>query len=265
MQVMRSDLRYLRAFREHRDDRGVLNGEFRSPPPSPSSPDLIAGGLLRALLARNASRAAALRCELAGCDPLALDRHEQVAFWLNVYNALVIDALRTFGVHGSVLDTRGFFHRAAYTICHHRFSLADIEHGVLRGNRPAHPRLPAQFEPADDRLVFAMGSPDPRLHFALNCGARSCPPVRPYHGETLDKELDSVTRTFLSAELTLNDEQVAIPAIVYQYADDFGGSDAISSWLMDHVNDPVARELIAAGRMTPAEFDWSLSAAVPVQ
>ena len=62
-------------------------------------------------------------------------------------------------------------------------SLDEIEHGILRCDRP-HPatgkRLLAQGRTDLDPTVLSVGQFDCRIHFALNCGARSCPAVRFY-------------------------------------------------------------------------------------
>ena len=73
---------------------------------------------------------------------------------------------------GSVLEVEGFWRNTCYNIGGHVFSLDDIEHGVLRVNRP-HPssgeRLLGESDP---RLQFMMSEVDPRIHFALVCGAK---------------------------------------------------------------------------------------------
>ena len=117
------------------------------------------------------------------------------AFWINVYNALVADAIFTFRVRGSVLKSSNFFRRARYQIGNYVFSLDEIEHGILRGNRPS---LSGKvFKKGDPRLAFIVRPFDPRIHFALNCGARSCPPVGVYDATQIEAQLDSAARNFI--------------------------------------------------------------------
>ncbi len=66
-------------------------------------------------------------------------RQQKLAFWINLYNALVIDGVIHFDVRATVNEIRGFFAKAAYVIDGYRFSASDIEHGVLRANA-RHPR-----------------------------------------------------------------------------------------------------------------------------
>ena len=87
------------------------------------------------------------------------------------------------------------------------YSLNDIENGLLRRNsRSAVPMTSAQFGRDDPRLAFMMDEVDPRIHFALNCGAQSCPPISVYAGEQdkLDKQLDLATKGFLNQSVEFN-------------------------------------------------------------
>ncbi|MSO41432.1 MAG: DUF547 domain-containing protein [Solirubrobacterales bacterium] len=80
------------------------------------------------------------------------------------------------------------FRTAGYTIGDEDHPLDVIEHGLLRDNR--RPRYSARrtLASGDRRLEGAPKGLDPRVHFAVNCGARSCPPVRPYSAASVDRE-----------------------------------------------------------------------------
>src|SRR3990172_4116766 len=117
-------------------------------------------------------------------DPSSLpDRNARLAFWINLYNTLVLDGVITLGVQRSVLERRAgitFFRQAAYMVNGQRVSCDDIEHGILRANR-GHPFYPGeQFRSSDPRLKWIIEPFDARIHFALNCASRSCPPIREY-------------------------------------------------------------------------------------
>ena len=62
-------------------------------------------------------------------------RASKLAFWINVYNALVLHGIVALGVRRSVARVWNFFGRARYRIDGLVFSVDAIEHGVLRGNR----------------------------------------------------------------------------------------------------------------------------------
>lgn len=47
---------------------------------------------------------------------------------------------------------------------------------------------------------------DPRIHFALNCGAKSCPPVKVYSSEGLNSELKAAAASFVADNVSVPDE-----------------------------------------------------------
>ncbi len=68
-------------------------------------------------------------------DVFALSVAERVALFINVYNALVIHATIVYGRPTNTLARLAFFAHAAYRIGPYKFTLNDIEHGVLRASR----------------------------------------------------------------------------------------------------------------------------------
>lgn len=202
--------------------------------------------------------------ELTTFDPAALaEGAERSAFWVNVYNALVLHAALRFGVRDSVREVAGFFNRAAYCIGGTRFSLTEIEHGVVRGNRPPLPGLPPPFAPGDARLALVCRPPDPRIHFVLHCATRSCPLPRPYRAETLDNDLDVAVATFLlGGGVELDGGNVRLSALFDLYRDDFGGEDGIAAFVLRYLRPGPEREAVAqaleAGAVVYAPYDWAL-------
>lgn len=113
-----------------------------------------------------------------------------------------------------------FWSRFAYHIGGYDFSLDDIEHGILRSNS-SHPSSlfnliiagrfnSKMFDSNDPRLKFSVKVVDPRIHFALNCGANSCPPISAYSPENLDHELDLASRNFINSETEIDFENKKI-------------------------------------------------------
>jgi hypothetical protein len=151
-------------------------------------------------------------------------REQRLAFWLNLYNALVIDGIIHYGIQRTVNEVTGFFRRAAYAVGGYRFNLDDIEHGILRANA-GHPFIPGpQFGPHDPRRRYALDQPDIRVHFALVCGAVSCPPVNFYDAEKIDAQLDMAARNFLSQTVEIDREgsSIRLSRLLQWYAEDFG-------------------------------------------
>lgn len=179
--------------------------------------------------------------------PNQWSREEQIAFWVNAYNARVLDGvIRRPGLK-SVLDVRkvlgiptlGFFRERRNTAGERR-SLDDIEHRILRAR-------------------YA----EPRLHFVLNCASVSCPalPERALTAATLEADLESATRRFL-ADSTRNridpERGMRLSAIFKWYAEDFRSSDG-------SVQAFVLRHRPASGKLRPdppveyLKYDWSLN------
>lgn len=185
---------------------------------------------------------------------------ERLAFWINLYNTLVIHAVVESNAKGSVRRQLRFFDRYAYRIGDQLFTPNVIEHGILRG---------VSLEPDDPRFRFVVPRLDPRLHFALNCASMSCPPLRPYHAAHLDAELDAVARAFVNdpenVRLDLESNTLFLSRIFEWYHDDFGfAEDSVLRFLLDFLEPGPVREYLAEHlgevRVAFLDYDWSLNA-----
>lgn len=165
---------------------------------------------------------------LRGLNLQSLNTREQkLAFWINLYNALIVDAVIRFDIRKSVREAGGFFLKAAYNIGGYRFSADDIEHGILRANA-GHPAIPGpQFGADDPRLAFVLDRFDHRIHFALVCASESCPPINVYEAASIDEQLTLAAQNFVnggSFRIDLNAKKVHLSKIFQWYAPDFGGT-----------------------------------------
>jgi hypothetical protein len=169
---------------------------------------------------------------LHGTDPTALAGDAaRTAFWVNLYNALLLHAtsLRPLRLHLALQP--GLFRTVAYRVGSHDYTLDVIEHGLLRRNRrPPHRRAPV-LDAGDERLRAAPAGLDPRVHFALNCGARSCPPIRSYEAGQVDDQLRIATTSYLTSEVSVDRGRgrVRLPGLMRLYREDFGSrADAVA-------------------------------------
>lgn len=97
-----------------------------------------------------------------------------------------------------------FFSQIGYDLGGHFYSLNDIENGVLRGNRESMATLyRTPFSKGDPRLRVALPQAEPRIHFALNCGAKSCPPIKTFSADEVQKQLDVATESYLESDEAL--------------------------------------------------------------
>lgn len=222
-----------------------------------------AGSLSQQLLLaiRKGEAASHLVQQLAELDVLELveQLHTdalRLAFWLNGYNAFVQLLLRQ--QQGLYTRRKAFFRRKAFVVAGMRLSLDDIEHGILRRSRIwwglgfLQDPLPSAFEKA-----FRLQTPDCRIHFALNCGAASCPPIAVYRPEIIHAQLDLATRAYLStgAQYDSRKNAVYLPRLFLWFCGDFGGRKGILK-LLEHCG------IIAAGsrpKMRFKTYDWNLA------
>jgi hypothetical protein len=189
-----------------------------------------------------------------------------MAWWINLYNALVIHAVIAFGIRRSVWEDRGFFRRAAYTVGGQRMSADDIEHGVLRGNRP-HPLLRMRQFPSDDpRLRWSLPL-DPRIHFALVCASASCPLVHVYTPARVRAELDRAATAFINGGGVIVDwatRTLALSQIFKWYRDDFEGRGGTLAFISGYLQAPSARAVVQKPvRVRYLRYDWTLNALPP--
>jgi hypothetical protein len=204
---------------------------------------------------------AALRNQRAGLDQFLREagavkeadykswsREQQIAFLINVYNAgslqLVIDHYPV----SSIKRIGGWFgspFRITFIpLFGSKVSLDEIEHGML--------------------LPFG----EPRVHFALVCAARSCPPLRreAYTAAKLNQQLDDQARLFLN-DITKNRVEletgtVHLSRIFKWFGDDFGGEEAAVVKSISRYW-PASTQRVLAQKKTfkvrYLDYDWKLN------
>ena len=205
----------------------------------------------------------ACAARLVHVDPLRLgSRDARLAFWINVYNALVLHGIVTLGVRRTLWEVWNFFGRVSYRIGAFVLSVDEIEHGILRGNRRRRlpPVLP--FRSGDPRRALVLDPVDPRIHFAINCGSRSCPPVAVYRADALEAQLDLAARGFVNEEVVLDPRgRVECSRLLEWYGGDFEVAGGLGPFLVRHLDDGPVRAALVAGA-PPCEvfrpYSWSV-------
>ena len=210
-------------------------------------------------------------CTLPAAELLGSDAplDERKAFWINLYNCLVLHSTAVLGAPTDAAERGRYFSGAsgaAYNVGGLTFCLDDIEHGVLRGNAPTVGGK-VMFGENDDRLPFVLPQLDPRLHFALNCGARSCPPIKVYSTARLEEGLNLATRAFLEGDLAPDVESNALTCtkLLDWYGPDFGADERsrllrLRDLLPDSKDLRRDLEALAEAETSPSfifrEYDW---------
>jgi hypothetical protein len=196
------------------------------------------------------------------------DSHK-IAFWINTYNALTLKAIldhypikssffRSLTYpKNSIRQIPGVWKKLKFTVHNRRMTLEHIEHKILR----------AQFN-------------EPRIHVALVCAAKGCPPLRtePYAGPTLDAQLDDQAAAFLADitkfKIDREEEIVYLSPIFKWFGEDFvntyappentGDLDselsAVMKYLSSHAN-ALFRPFLYRGKyeVKYLNYDWSLN------
>lgn len=168
--------------------------------------------------------------------------------WIDVYNALVLDQLARGPLPTRVTDLPGFFDKRYHPVDGRRVTLNELE-GELRSR-------------------YA----DPRLHFALNCGARSCPPLRPTpwpdEPAALDAALDAATAAFLDGPgLQIDGKRrvIRLSKLFEWYQKDFAAAGGAVPFVRAHLRDAgriaALDRAVAAGYALEFQgYDWTPNA-----
>lgn len=203
---------------------------------------------------------------LGNTPPQALEaasREAKLAFWINAYNACMLRRVISHypltenagpGLVGrirnrvagrpdnSVWQIRDVFTGTFCTVAGAERSLDEIEHAIIR----------------------PMG--EPRIHFAINCAARSCPPLVPeaYTADALDRQLDARVRAFVSTPAQFSPDPegrvVRLNPILNWFGDDFGGPEGVKSFFLPYLSG-APRDLMAdpAVALSFTDYDWTLN------
>lgn len=194
-------------------------------------------------------------------------REERIAFWINLYNVIVIHGVIALGIRDSVKEVWNFFRRVYYQIGNHNFSPDDIEHGILRGNRRPPYSLFQRFRGEDPRLNFIVEPLDPRIHFTLVCGSSSCPFIDVYTPENLEEELTMASQTFINsggAVLDRSRRSLSLSRIFKWYARDFGATQAerlrfITRYLDNQQDRAIIEDQADSLSISYQNYDWRLN------
>ena len=172
---------------------------------------------------------------------------QATGFYINAYNAIVLDALVDSGaaLPAKVTDLPGFFDKTRYRVAGKEVTLNELE-GMVRTS-----------------------TKDARVHFAFNCGARSCPALRtsawPEDAAALDSALAAATTSFFNGSgLKIDDskKELQVTRLMEWYADDFkANTGTVEAYLTRSVTDTTKaaalKAAIASGyKVTFQFYNW---------
>jgi len=159
------------------------------------------------LKARDFATVQKIRQQLTRVKPLTLSKKQQLAYWINVYNVNTV---------ATILEN--------YPVASIRDISTDpiVRLNVFKKDRVQSEGTLISLDTIENERIRD-GFHDPRIHFAINCAAKSCPPIRTeaYSGANVDAQLDDQVRKFLAAHVRVRDGVVHTTKIMDWFSKDF--------------------------------------------
>jgi len=163
-------------------------------------------------------------------------RAEQLAYWINAYNAFTVKLILDHYPLESIMDLQNPWDTPFIAIGSEKYTLNQIEHDVIR----------KQFD-------------EPRIHFALNCASQSCPELlnSAYTASKLDTQLERQTRAYINnpKHNEISTGHVRISSIFDWYSEDFTRSGTVIDFLKAYTD----KSISADAKISYKEYDWSLN------
>lgn len=180
--------------------------------------------------------------KLSARDPRQLNRDEQFAYWVNLYNALTVQVILNNYPLQSITKLGGFFSFGPWdekliTINDKKLSLNDIEHRILRP-------------------IWH----DPRIHYAVNCASLGCPDLLPqaFTASNHEQLLEQSARRFINSNkgVSPTGNTVRLSSIYDWYGSDFGSKTQLQA----HINTYRTGTPIQLNKVS-YDYNWALNEA----
>ena len=202
---------------------------------------------------RDTSQLSAYLAALGRADLQKMDRSEQIALYVNAYNAFTVKLITEYypdiesirDIPDGIFSRKRWKHKR-WRIGGRMYSLSEIEHDVLR----------SKFK-------------EPRVHYALNCASISCPPLwgEPYEGEKLDEQLDAAAKAFQinpkGFRLDRAQRVVYLSRIHHWYRKDFEeAAGSVARYVAKYAPRETAEFLLANEKdlkINYMDYDWRLN------
>ena len=164
---------------------------------------------------------------------------EEKAFYLNSYNIMVIKGIINNYPTKGPMEIAGFFDKKTFTVNGSSVTLNGIENDIIRKKYN-----------------------DARIHFALVCGAKSCPPIQSYafRPEKLDAQLEKLTKESIqnNSFTKVNNKKgtASISMIFNWYKDDFiKAKGSVVNFLNAYLKTPLPANVVIENYT----YDWALN------
>lgn len=181
-----------------------------------------------------------IKSDISECDDASdiEEGNRSKAFWCNIYNARVQELINKNDYNlESTRDRFSLLYKDRLEVFGRSLSLQRIEHEVLRKGELS---FGLGYLPNPRTYLSSIpGSPgqlDYRIHFLLNCGAVSCPLIRPIQPDDFDEVAEMAADQYISEETVVNEDTVRVPRIFLWYIGDFGGIKGVKSTVKRHTD-----------------------------
>ncbi len=231
---------------DHREWQAILDGYLHTD--DPSGVHLFDYGGLKAN-AVDRGRLQDYLAHLEAVDPRLYSRDEQMAYWINFYNALTVETVvedypvdSIKNIHDGIVPLSGPWGDRRATVAGQRLTLDNMEHDILR----------------------ALWR-DPRIHYAVNCASIGCPNLAPrvFTAADLEAMMDAAARGYINHPrgVELMDEMSGVVSSIYTwFQEDFGGSEAgVVEHLLRYAEPELAEQLKSFEGGFDYEYDWDLN------
>ncbi|MEM7373707.1 MAG: DUF547 domain-containing protein [Bacteroidota bacterium] len=161
-------------------------------------------------------------------------REEQMAYWINLYNAATVALIVEHYPLKSIMDIEKPWDKAFVKVGSKTYTLNQIEHEILR----------PQFK-------------DPRIHFAVNCASQSCPELlnQAYSASKLNQQLESQTKKFVNNPKHNSIDKSEVSQLFNWYKEDFIKEGTVVDYLNSYAKTPFKKGKALSFR----EYDWNLN------
>lgn len=243
--------------------------QAKAPPPNHSAFSRVLASALQEPLVDYAALAAhredldGYLDTMAKTDPTVLASAPQsvrLAFWINAYNACM---LRQVVDHYPIQKNTGLLSRATNAImdrpANSVWQIADVfkrEHCSIAGQDRSQDQI-------EHEIIRPMG--DPRIHFAVNCAAMSCPPLQTwaFTAESVDEQLDGIVRDFMANpehfQLEMDGSVLRLNKVLDWYGDDFGGPEGLIEFFGSYLDGQDGERITSETKIEFFEYDWTLN------
>jgi hypothetical protein len=201
---------------------------------------LTTDGVRYAAWKSNASDVAGLQkvVDAIATNPVPQGRNEQLALYINAYNAWILhEALAKYPTKSVKDPLFTFFLAARIKVAGEQMSFNRLEKDIIR----------AKFG-------------EPRVHFALNCASHSCPPLnrQAFRGDELDQQFEKLAMAFVNSEKGVRyspDKRTAELSKIFDwYKDDFKG-DGVIAFINKRRSTPLPNDV----KIKYQDYDWGLN------